>query len=361
MTRKYIVFQPAILFICCLLSLNTGMAAPKLSSYGIDSKAISVSGISSGAYMALQFHVAHSATVMGAGIIAGGPYYCSKGSTWTLNRCVRLNGVFTGPPAVADSLEKTNEEAARGRIDAPRNMSASRVWLFTGGKDTVVPSSVMDTVGEYYKKYLTPENIHMEVNPQAAHAMISPYAEHACGYEGTPFLNHCSRYSAAGALMQWIYREKFITSAVADPRHLSEFDQTEFFDSSDPGVSMHAVGHIYVPETCARAGSRCRLHIVFHGCLQYQDLIGDAFYTRAGYNEWAEANRMIILYPQTKSWNVRDTFWSCWYPGTCNPNGCWDWWGYSGRNYHVRQGKQIQAVRRMIDRLKENGAIPGHP
>jgi len=33
---------------------------------------ISVSGISSGGFFAVQFHVAFSSTIMGAGIIAGG-------------------------------------------------------------------------------------------------------------------------------------------------------------------------------------------------------------------------------------------------------------------------------------------------
>jgi len=45
----------------------------------IDKEAISVSEISSGAFMAHQFHIAHSENIMGAGIMAGGPYYCAQG------------------------------------------------------------------------------------------------------------------------------------------------------------------------------------------------------------------------------------------------------------------------------------------
>ena len=41
-------------------------------SYNVDSGQVSVSGISSGAAMATQFHVAHSRDVMGVGTIAGG-------------------------------------------------------------------------------------------------------------------------------------------------------------------------------------------------------------------------------------------------------------------------------------------------
>jgi hypothetical protein len=54
----------------------------------IDKTQISVSGISSGGFMAHQFHVAHSSNVMGAGIVAGGPYYCAEGSVAdAIRRC----------------------------------------------------------------------------------------------------------------------------------------------------------------------------------------------------------------------------------------------------------------------------------
>ena len=42
-----------------------------LDEYNIDSAAISVSGISSGAAFATQFHVAHAKSIMGVGAIAG--------------------------------------------------------------------------------------------------------------------------------------------------------------------------------------------------------------------------------------------------------------------------------------------------
>jgi hypothetical protein len=34
-----------------------------------------------------------------------------------------------------------------------------------------------------------------------------------------------------------------------------------------------------------------------------------------------------------------------------NPRGCWDWWGYTGRNYHTKEAPQMRAVMAMIDRL----------
>lgn len=43
-----------------------------IGSYNIDVDAISVSGLSSGGFMAAQMHVIESQTFMGVGIIAGG-------------------------------------------------------------------------------------------------------------------------------------------------------------------------------------------------------------------------------------------------------------------------------------------------
>lgn len=43
--------------------------------YNVDPSSITVSGFSSGAFMATQFHFAHSSEIGGAGIIAGGFFF----------------------------------------------------------------------------------------------------------------------------------------------------------------------------------------------------------------------------------------------------------------------------------------------
>jgi hypothetical protein len=41
---------------------------------------LSVSGLSSGAFAAVQYHVAFSGDLLGVGVIAGGPYWCAMGT-----------------------------------------------------------------------------------------------------------------------------------------------------------------------------------------------------------------------------------------------------------------------------------------
>ena len=61
---------------CCIAA--PAHAASTLGSYNVKLDETSISGISSGAYMAVQFAVAHSAIIRGVGAIAGGPYYCGQ-------------------------------------------------------------------------------------------------------------------------------------------------------------------------------------------------------------------------------------------------------------------------------------------
>jgi len=49
-----------------------------IESYNVDHNKVSISGISSGAAMATQMHVIHSADIMGVGLIAGGKSFNVK-------------------------------------------------------------------------------------------------------------------------------------------------------------------------------------------------------------------------------------------------------------------------------------------
>ncbi len=92
---------------------RTGALAAELPSFNVDLAQTSVSGLSSGAFMAGQFHVAFSATVLGAGIVAGGPYGCAEGQLATaLNRCMQTHG---GPPDRGAPAAARREIRARGR------------------------------------------------------------------------------------------------------------------------------------------------------------------------------------------------------------------------------------------------------
>ena len=53
----------------------------------------------------------------------------------------------------------------------------------------------------------------------------------------------------------------------------------------------------------------------------YRESVGETYVRNAGYNEVADLNDIIILYPQAIANSL------------VNPLGCWDWYGYTGVAY----------------------------
>jgi poly(3-hydroxybutyrate) depolymerase len=67
--------------LACLVALPLpchGEPPQELPALNVDIAETSISGISSGGFMAVQFQVAHSSIVKGVGVIAAGPYFCSQ-------------------------------------------------------------------------------------------------------------------------------------------------------------------------------------------------------------------------------------------------------------------------------------------
>ena len=64
----------------CSRLLTCAQMNRRCLAYNADIAQTSISGISSGAFMAVQFGVAWSSVIVGVGAIAGGPFDCSEGS-----------------------------------------------------------------------------------------------------------------------------------------------------------------------------------------------------------------------------------------------------------------------------------------
>ncbi|RZL09152.1 MAG: poly(3-hydroxybutyrate) depolymerase [Rubrivivax sp.] len=365
--------------------LTTAQAQPEpavvaLPALGIDAQQVTVSGLSSGAYMAAQFEVAYSASIRGAGVMAGGPYACSQGSVgFAATRCsCPLYGEPGGEetaalvcrpwtPAVLEVLSKRQTEANRADIDDPANLRRHRVWLFSGGKDRTVDASLVDALENYYtRQYKVPRaQVHHEHLADAGHGMPVLTGGVACPVSGTPFLNNCG-LDGAGALLKWLYPRPRLEPAAPASDALIRFDQSAYSTAGEFS-GLDDTGWAYVPRACRVAGAHCRLHVVFHGCRQGQSAqddqgraFGTTFVEHAGYNRWAEGSRIVVLYPQVApsgSSNPAD-------PYRLNPKGCWDFWGYTSPvpawalpttqfapPFARRQAPQMRAVKSMIDAL----------
>lgn len=335
-----------------LLLPTQAPAAPLLPALAASGEAVTASGLSAGGFMAVQFQVANSRLVRGVGILAGGPYYCAQGSLdRAMGQCMAPKSGSL-PPTVAQQKQVLADLAKAGTIDSPEYLRKQRVWLFSGGQDHTVETSVMDALAAFYGDLLPASAVRYVKLPDAGHAMISlaDPQPNACGSSEPPFINRCRNFDAAGELLAHLLGSLHTPGSSLDGEMLA-FDQRPFVDGNAVDASMAEEGYAFVPRSCRNGG--CRVHVVFHGCRQGASEAGRRFVDGAGYNAWADNNRLIVLYPQVMARSGPALGSWQW---VLNPKGCWDWWGYSGREYHTRNGAQIKAVKAMIDRLA--GPLP---
>ncbi len=444
-SKKIRGWPRAAITVCVLLAARAAAGAPALEELAagvkIDASQISVSGISSGGFMAHQFHVAHSEHIIGAGIVAGGPYYCARGSILdAVTKCSRfvvLECAALGLPAkfcrktdlapksrtdieraARASFDEAQKQEAAGKIGKLANLKTAKVYLIAGAYDAIVPRAVMDSVFRFYadpdKAAVQEGNIAYNRTFPARHTMVRDSFDKPAGdvvgacalppvppppFDKNTFLDDCeavaeqherrngcicpptsaSRAPArapcpptnkqalckdlrdvdlAGAILKRIYGEQALAAGRGSVQEseVQAFDQRQVFAKlSDipynalQNASMAREGYVFIPKTC-KEGRPCRLHVAFHGCLQggttdtRSGHSGNLFSKYAGYNEWARANDIIVLYPQVQARSV---------PPPLNPQGCWDWWGqdYTHEGYHTKGGKQIKAVAQMINLL----------
>ena len=298
----------------------------------------SVSGLSSGAFMAVQYGVAFSSSVAGIGVVAGGPYNCA----W-----VNLGGILTcmsGAPSGAASWAAAQGFANLGQIDPVANLAKTKVYVFSGTQDQVVrPPAVAATRNFFAAAGVAGGNLAYVNSMPAGHAFIAPGFGNVCATNATPYIDQCkvkSRvYDQPQAVLRHIYGPLKPAMATLSAT-VTPFDQREFGNAS---TGLDNIGFVYVPKACdaATGTGSCAVHVVFHGCKQGASVVGSDVYGSVGYNRWADSNHLIVLYPQVVASQA--------FPS--NPEGCWDWWGYTGLNFQVRSGVQLAAVKAMVDRL----------
>lgn len=340
------VLKRSLLALTIAMSGASAFAAVNLSSYNVNIYDSSVSGLSSGGFMAQQLHVAHSSIFKGAGIIAGGPYDCAGQNNYTA--CM-----YSGAPNVAPLISITNSRSGVS-IDNKSNLANHKVFLFSGTSDSTVGPSVMNKLRDYYttSPALVPSaNIKYVNTLNTAHTFPTDFdstGNNACSSASGPFISNCN-YDAAGELLKWIYGSLNARNNGTLGGSFVEFNQSEFISSPNT-YGMDTTGWLYVPAACA-SGAQCKLHVALHGCKQAYDWsgMGDKFIKNTGYNKWADTNNIIVLYPQTV---VDNTSHSTPKSGSvANPNACWDWIGWYGSNFDTRDGVQIKAIKKMIDRI----------
>ncbi|MQY41119.1 poly(3-hydroxybutyrate) depolymerase [Epibacterium sp. SM1969] len=331
----------------------------------------SISGLSSGAFMTVQMHVAHSADFIGAGVIAGGPYRCVESYMHAAHKpadAYVLNALYVAMnPLTKDTAPNGKELAEKARctenIDDLKNLTDDKVYIFTGSKDLVVRSVSVAATRDFYAELGVPEkNIAYDDTVPAGHSIItvndtdSPLAANK-----PPYINK-GDFVQSHQLLQHIYGKLKPAAQRAHGRYV-QFEQEPFWGEEGARASMAKYGYAYIPSEVDKGIAEAKgVHIVMHGCKQGYSYVnyvngladkanqppyGTRYITTTGYVEMAEANNIILLFPQAVGADTN---------AAQNPEGCWDWWGYSDTespepDYYSKNAVQISAVHGMLSQL----------
>ena len=112
---------------------------------------ISISGVSSGAYLAVQAHIAFADRIASVAAIAGGPYHCAEGDVQTaLARCMTGDGLDVQP-----LVDFTREFSTTGTIATLDDIARSRVWVFHSPADSVVSPTAGDALHDFIPEVAT--------------------------------------------------------------------------------------------------------------------------------------------------------------------------------------------------------------
>lgn len=306
-------------------------------AYNINPQKITVSGISSGAYIAQQMHMAYSKQISGAALLAGGPFNCSEGNVnRALNSCMKTS---PGSISVDKILGTIADLRKKELLDSGENLSSAKVFLLVGKNDNVVAKPVVQAVKDLYVKLQgSDKNIKFVDNLEVGHAFPTLDYGNSCPTpRSSPYISRCN-YDGAFEILNFLYGP-LLLKGVEVETNLKFISQTKYFSEDPNKNSMGPEAAIYVPTACQN-GAECALHISFHGCAQSRDEIGDAYFRKTGFNAWAEANDIIVFYPQVVKNYVLG-----------NPNSCWDWWGYTGPQFNNKQSVQMSIVYKMIEEI----------
>ena len=325
-------------------------AAVPLPQLNIDTTQTSVSGLSSGGFMANQLGYAYSATFKGVGVFAGGPYMCAGHSNYTA--CMYNASISS---SMLSTMQADLNNWSGTAIDSKANVAAQKIYLFVGNSDYTVGVNPMNGVQtQYTANGVTSANLDYIKRDSTAHVFPTDFdstGNNACSSSASPYISNCGYDGAKAALTKFYGTLNARNNAPAASNYI-EFDQTAFTSN----VGMAATGWVYVPAACA-AGETCKVHVALHGCVQNYATVGDKFVRNTGYTRWADTNHIVVLFPQTRVDNSSHATSAS--GSLANANGCWDWIGWYGSNFAQKAGTQAAAIKAMVDRLSSGSGGGG--
>src|SRR5947207_13085627 len=119
--------------------------AATLPALNVDKTKTTVSGLSSGGFMANQLGYAFSSTFSGVGVFAGGPYNCGSHNNYTA--CM-YNATISS--AMLSTMQTDINNWSGNQIDLKSNVANQKIFMFVGTSDFTVGPNPMNAVQTQY-------------------------------------------------------------------------------------------------------------------------------------------------------------------------------------------------------------------
>jgi len=398
-------------FLSVLLGVGLMLATAQAGSPGpkIDPHKITVSGVSSGAFMAQQLHVAYSDIFSGMGSVAGGPFFCAQNMAPSDIATIKQQCMMgIGADLTATTyIDKAKALDGTDKIAPLSNLKDDKVFIFNSQSDQVINPLLGNASRLFYKEFIN--NSASNIKAWAYIPSYGPFYPVAHGmptakkmfddYENLadtatpcapsnsqqyswfpnpfmrgndPWMYHCdygliSGYDLGKDILSHLYGS-MNTPTDFQAANLYSFKQAPYVSdlSSDQELNDHGIGttgYAYVPSACKSGEKDCKLHVALHGCQQFPQwtfkgkigsdesgqkiTFGDLFYKNI-YNELAEANDIVMLYPQAHNIGTKEA--------DTNPYGCWAFWALfddETHSYYTREGREMKMIANMVNALKD--------
>ncbi|XP_035716524.1 uncharacterized protein LOC110860759 [Folsomia candida] len=337
-----------VLIVIFMISWTNGIgyySLKRLGEFNVNREFITMSGVSSGGTFAQQMFVAHSTLISGISVFSHTFYRCGPGNgilrdydaaCTTAGRRHFWSKTYSPKKAIKD----IRTYFKKGLIDDPHYMGGKHLYVFAGTKNHLFTVDQSLKILEVFKPFIADSSV-IKTRIAKANLTLPNKGKELPACSAPPDKFGVSNCGFSGALesLQFMLGHDAVRSSKGHPKlqPLIQFDQTEFFENVGRH-DMDTVGYLYVPKVCKHNEIPCLLHFYFHGCSTGREFVGPGHVVRSGFLEVAEANGIIVVFPQAIS--SRE-----------NNIGCWDTFGVTGPLYATQQGGQVAVVKKMLDRI----------
>lgn len=264
----------------------------------------SISGISSGGFMAAQMGVIYSSEIEAVGIVAAGFYNCAQnhyqeslsfsfklGKGYRafyetevddkeliqghINNSIRLsprNPIYQSvqicmkeSEAASIDLKEISRLQSEKLIDSTEHIKNQQILLYQGGLDQVVNPALLAKNKEFYEKMNVPSNQVLNIeNSKGAHNFPTDYLDlNSCSHQGIPYVSSCELNLAGKILKQVMGTKELVRNPEDVESHF--FKVTQRILGAHP-KSVSDYGYLAASPYCLENPADCRVHVALHGC-----------------------------------------------------------------------------------------------